>query len=66
MENLTKKQAIVQSLESMNNIEMEKVIDYIKGLLYIPENDPRHQELKQRALIEIKDALNSNPEKVMA
>jgi hypothetical protein len=35
-------------------------------LLYIPDNDPRHQELKQRALIEIKDALKNNPEKVMA
>ncbi|HNP19221.1 MAG TPA: hypothetical protein PKL31_12350 [Fulvivirga sp.] len=62
MENLTKKQAIVQSLESMNHIEMEKVIDYIKGLLYVPENDATHQELKQKALMEIKEALRKSPE----
>jgi len=59
MENLTKKQSIVQSLESMNQREMDKVVDYIRDLLYTPQNDRSHQVIKQRALKEIKEALSA-------
>jgi hypothetical protein len=57
MENLIKKQSIVQSLESMNQVEIEKVIGYIKELLYRPENDSSHHLMRERALKEIKAAL---------
>jgi hypothetical protein len=59
MENLSKKQSIVQSLESMNQIEMEKVVDYIRDLLYLPQNDRSHQAIKKQALKEINEALIS-------
>jgi len=59
MENLTKKQSIVQSLESMNQREMDKVVDYIRDLLYTPQNDRSHQAIKQQALREIKEALSA-------
>ena len=65
MENLTKKQSIVQSLESMNHIEMDKVVHYIKNLLYRPENDRSYQVTKQQALREIKEALNENGAKML-
>jgi hypothetical protein len=57
MENLTKKQSIVQSLESMNQMEMKKVIDYIRNLLYLQENDRSYQTIKKQALEEINQAL---------
>ncbi len=66
MENITKKQSIVQSLESMNQTEMDQVIDYIRDLLYRPENDRSHQCLKQQALKEIKEALNGNSAAMLA
>jgi len=65
MENLTKKQSIVQSLGSMNQREMEKVVDYIRGLLYRPENDSSHQMMRERALKEIKEALNGNSSEIV-
>ena len=58
MENLTKKQSIVQSLESMNLREMDQVVDYIRDLLYCTKDDRSHQAIKQQALKEIKEALS--------
>ena len=66
MENLTKKQSIVQSLESMNLREMDQVVDYIRDLLYTPKNDRSHQAIKQQALREIKEALSGNSSAMMA
>lgn len=58
MENLTKKQAIVQSLESMNLKEHEQLIDFIKVMIFEPERDTDYLKFKQNALKEIQDALN--------
>ncbi len=57
MENLTKKQAIVQSLESMNSNEQEQLIGFIKDMLYEPERDADYSTFKEKALKEIQQAL---------
>jgi predicted Zn-dependent peptidase len=59
MENLTKKQAIVQSLKSMNTTETEKLINFIKDILYQPYQGERYIKFKEHALDEIRDALTS-------
>ncbi|MEQ8243787.1 hypothetical protein [Fulvivirga sp.] len=58
MENLTKKQAIVQSLESMNSREQEQLIGFIKEMLYEPERDIDYTKFKENALKEIQQALS--------
>lgn len=57
MNTTIKKQAILQSLESMNAKEMDLVMSYIKDMLYNQQNDMSYLELKRRALSEIRDAL---------
>ncbi|GAA0891684.1 hypothetical protein GCM10009122_13630 [Fulvivirga kasyanovii] len=59
MKAITKKQAILQSLEAMDASEMEKVLDYIKDLLYNPANDLNYQKVKQQAMREIQHALKN-------
>ncbi|MBL6446322.1 hypothetical protein JMN32_08380 [Fulvivirga sp. 29W222] len=59
MKAITKKQAILQSLEAMDASEMEKVLDYIKDLLYNPSNDSNYQKVKQQAMREIQRALKN-------
>jgi len=66
MQNVTKKQAIMQSLEAMNASEMEKVIDYIKDLLYTEEQDMSYQNFKRNAIKEIQQALNSGDVSITA
>lgn len=60
MNSITKKQAIVQSLEAMSAEEMEQVLKYVKNMLYNESNDLSYQDFKSQALKEIKDALNKN------
>lgn len=57
MKTVTKKQAIVQSLESMNYKEMENVLGYIKRQLYNEQNE-EYLKFKSEALVEIQEALN--------
>lgn len=59
METTTKKQAIVQSVESMNEAEMEKVIGFIRDLIYSPELDNDYLNFKKKGLQEIQEALKS-------
>ncbi|ELR73654.1 hypothetical protein C900_02058 [Fulvivirga imtechensis AK7] len=66
MKTLTKKQAILQSLEAMNASEMEKVLDYIKDLLYDPHHDENYQQFKQKAMKEIEKALKKNDDMNLA
>ncbi len=61
-----KKQAILKSLEAMNSSEMDKVIDYIKDLLYNDANDLNYQEFKQKAMKEIQEALDKGDVSVPA
>lgn len=60
METTIKKQAIVQSIDSMNATEMEKVIGFIKELVYTPDLDQRYLSFKEQALNEIQEALKAN------
>ncbi len=60
METTIKKQAIVQSIDSMNAAEMEKVIKFIKGLIYSPSLDQSYLDFKKQALNEIQEALKPN------
>lgn len=66
MKTLTKKQAILQSLEAMNASEMEKVLDYIKGMLYDPHQARNYQQFKQQAMKQIEKALKKNDDMNMA
>lgn len=52
-----KKQAIVQSLDSMSAAETELLLSYIRGLLYNPDNDLQILRKKARGMREIKQAL---------
>ncbi len=60
MKSITKKQAIMQSLEGMNAQEMEQVLTYVKNMLYNEHNDLSYQNFKSQALKEIQDALNKD------
>ncbi len=60
METTIKKQAIVQSIDSMNASEMEKVITFIKDLIYTPDLDQNYLDFKKQALNEIQEALKPN------
>jgi len=60
MKSITKKQAIMQSLEAMSAEEMEQVLKYVKNMLYNESNDLSYQDFKSQALKEIQDALNKN------
>ncbi len=57
MNALVKKQAILQSLDSMNDSEMENVLDYIKQLLYNSDLDRDYQAFKKNAMDQINKAL---------
>lgn len=61
MEAITKKQALLQSIEGMNQAEMDKVIDYIKMMLYNADNDWSYLNFKKEALREIQSALHQHP-----
>ena len=60
MESTINKQAIVQSIDSMNASEMEKVITFIKDLIYTPDLDQNYLDFKKQALNEIQEALKPN------
>ncbi len=64
MNTLIKKQAILQSLDSMNDSEMERVLQYIKGLLYNETLDMDYLAFKRKAMEEINAALQ--PDKQLA
>jgi hypothetical protein len=54
---ILKKQAIVQSLDSMSPSETEELLNYIRSLLYNPENDFRYLQKRKQGITEIRDAL---------
>lgn len=51
------KLAIVQSLDAMDQVQMEEVLQYIKGLLNQPVRNPDYQSFKREAMKEIRQAL---------
>lgn len=60
--NAVKKQAILQSLESMDAAEMEELLQFIRGLLYNPSNDYSHMRRKAQGMNEIRQALKATPQ----
>ena len=60
MNSVVKKQAILQSLDSMNDSEMEDVLGYIKELLYNTDLDRDYQAFKKNAMDQINQALLSD------
>jgi hypothetical protein len=53
------KLAILQSLDAMDQVQMEKVLDYIKGLVHTPGN-VNYQAFKKEAMKEIRKALRKS------
>jgi hypothetical protein len=51
------KLAILQSLDEMDQNQMDEVLHYIKGVLNPPARVLDHQTLKRKALKEIRQAL---------
>ncbi|MEJ2005534.1 MAG: hypothetical protein P8X57_11340, partial [Cyclobacteriaceae bacterium] len=58
---ISKKQAIMQSLDSMSPSETEDLLKFIRGLLYNPANDYRYLERKKEGMREIRRALEEAP-----
>ncbi|MTI21277.1 hypothetical protein E1176_09615 [Fulvivirga sp. RKSG066] len=59
---LTKKQALLQSLDSMNASEMDKVLGYVRDTIYKEANDSNYLNFKSKALKEIRTALKQGRE----
>lgn len=51
------KLAILQSLDAMDQVQMEEVLYYIKGILNQPERTGEYREFKKEAMKEIRKAL---------
>jgi hypothetical protein len=51
------KLAILQSLDAMDQFQMEEVMQYIKGLLNKPAQTDDYQSFKREAMKEIRQAL---------
>lgn len=54
---INQKHQILESLDALDQAQAEKVMDYIKGLLYTPREDARYQKLKREGMKEIRKAL---------
>jgi len=54
---LSPKLAILQSLDTMDKVQMEEVLTYIKGVLSQPENSIDYKAFKKEAMKEIRQAL---------
>ncbi|AYB30469.1 hypothetical protein [Chryseolinea soli] len=57
MTTIHQKHAILESLDSLDQTQTEKVLAYIKSLVYSSKDDATHQKLKREALKEIRQAL---------
>ena len=55
----TPKLAILQSLDAMDQKQMDEVLKYIKGILSQPARFSDYQTFKRQALMEIQQALRS-------
>jgi len=54
---INQKYQILESLDSLDESQKNKVMEYINGLLYTTD-EVRHKNLKRTALKEIRQALN--------
>jgi hypothetical protein len=54
------KHQILESLDSLDQTQTEKVLEYIRVLLYTKKDEASHQTLKREALKEIRQALGND------
>jgi hypothetical protein len=59
----SRKLAILQSLDAMDQMQMDEVLRYIKGVLQRPVSVTDYQTFKRQALKEIQQALNTEGKK---
>ena len=57
MTSIHQKHEILESLKTLDQGQTEKVLEYIKGLLYTGPDEASHKKLKQEAMKEIRRAL---------
>ena len=60
MSTVHQKIRIVESLDSLDQQQADKVLGYIKELLYTPREELVYQQFKHQALKEIRKALAKN------
>ena len=53
-----KKHQILESIDSLNQAQADKVLEYIKGLLYTSNDEAYYKKLKREGLKEIRQALS--------
>ena len=53
------KHQIIDSLNSMNQAQMEKVLQYVKSVINTGKEASSYEHFKQNALIEIRKALET-------
>ena len=54
------KLAILQSLDGMDQVQMEEVLKYIKSVLNKPQRTKSYQRFKSEAMKEIRQALRND------
>lgn len=57
MTSIHQKHEILESLNSLDPGQAEKVLEYIKGLLYATPDETSHKKFKREAMKEIRRAL---------
>jgi hypothetical protein len=62
---MNQKHQILESLDTLDQTQTEKVLNYINGLINVSREDVRYQSLKREAIKEIRQAL-SNGRKLSA
>jgi hypothetical protein len=58
MKTIDQKHQILESLDTLDQNQTEKVLNYINGLTNVPREDVRYQSLKREAIKEIRQALS--------
>ena len=66
MTSINQKHQILESLDSLDQTQTEKVLDYIKELLTTSRDDARYQTLKREAIKEIRQALGKGRKRNLA
>jgi hypothetical protein len=59
MTTMNQKHQILESLDTLDQNQTEKVLNYINGLINVSREDVRYQSLKREAIKEIRQALNN-------
>jgi hypothetical protein len=58
MKTIDQKHQILESLDTLDQNQTEKVLNYINGLINVSREDVRYQSLKREAIKEIRQALS--------